>query len=587
MSKVQLMPDALASQVAAGEVVERPSSVVKELVENALDAGARSVEVLVQRGGIALIRVIDDGEGMNREDALLAMERHATSKLKTKEDLGNILTLGFRGEALPSIASVSKFRLSTREKDALCGTEIVIEGGKLIDVKDSGEAPGTQMEVRGLFYNMPARRKFLRTETTEFSHVEQMVRVQAIAHPNIGFTLRHGDRTVFQLPAGQSLRERIAGLTGSSVVTHLIEIPQTKRGGITVHGYVSEPGFGRSNRAMVHTFLNRRPVESLNILYALKEAYRTALITGQHPVTFLFIDIDPQAVDVNVHPAKKEVRFHDGRGVQRVLTEILQETLTPKPREARVYLPPPMRPVEERCIDDEVIAIVRPKPLAAAPRQSEFSEPEPEPEPEPEQADEVEFVPKPVPASKPVAFEIKGVLRSGYVLLESDDGLVLMDPKASHERVLYEEARRRIEQGDAASQRLLMPLMVDLTPRDMDFVRKYIETFSKLGVVAEEFGGNTLKVDALPPFCAESDGVRFIHNVIDELRENAVSTGSDAVAATVCHQAVSLRAPLHEKELAALVRDLMACAMPYCDPRGKATLVQMAYSEIDRKFGKK
>ena len=329
MAKIQVLSDILASQVAAGEVVERPASVVKELVENSIDAGADNIEVRAQRGGIALIRIVDNGCGMSREDALLCLERHATSKIRTADDLGSIRTLGFRGEALPSIASVSRFTLTTRETDAIAGTELTVEGGKVGDVRDSGSAPGTQIEVRTLFYNVPARRKYLRTETTEFSHIEHHLRLQAIAHPEVSFTLLHNDRLVFQLPATTRLIERIEGLIGRETCDHLIELPATDGGanGVGIRGFISEPGFGRSNRSLQLSFLNDRPVESPAINHGLRNGYHGALAKGQHPAAFLFLNLDPAEVDVNVHPAKREVRFLDGNGVQNAITTTVMRGL--------------------------------------------------------------------------------------------------------------------------------------------------------------------------------------------------------------------------------------------------------------------
>ena len=327
MGNIRLLPEDLASQVAAGEVVERPASVVKELVENSIDAEASNIELRIQRGGISLIRVTDDGIGMNRDDALMCLERNATSKIRTKEDLAAIHTLGFRGEAIPSIASVSKFRLTTREADSLTGTEIIVNGGKIISVKDCGEPPGTQIEVRSLFYNLPARRKFLRTENTEYSHLEQVIRTQAIAHPGIRFALVRGDRTVFQLPATSELRERISGLVGADLGERLLEIEPYEHKGMSVSGFIGPPGMGRSDRRHQLIFLNGRPVEAPMLTRALREGYHTALMKGQYPVTFLFIEMDPSAVDVNVHPAKREVRFHDGFGVRDAIIGAVQGTL--------------------------------------------------------------------------------------------------------------------------------------------------------------------------------------------------------------------------------------------------------------------
>ncbi len=327
MGKIQILSDNLASQVAAGEVVERPASVVKELVENSLDAGATQIAVLARRGGTALLRIVDNGSGMAREDALMSLQRHATSKLRTSADLAAILTKGFRGEALPSIASVSKLTLSTRETHALTGTRIIVEGGTLLETTDAGDAPGTSIEVRQLFYNVPARRKFLRSEDTEFSHIEQQVRIQALAHPETGFSLTRDDRLLFHLPPGDSLLGRIAGLTGTDLTHRLLEIPPITCGPITLSGYLGEAGLSRSNRALQFTFLNRRPVESIAFTQALRAGYGEALPRGQSPVAFLLIQINPAEVDVNVHPSKREVRFRNSLAVQSAITQIISQII--------------------------------------------------------------------------------------------------------------------------------------------------------------------------------------------------------------------------------------------------------------------
>ena len=300
MSRIQLLSEEVASQVAAGEVVERPASVVKELVENSIDAKAQRIEVMVRRGGISLIRVVDDGVGMDRDDALLCMERHATSKIRTGADLAAIHTLGFRGEALPSIASVSRFRLTTRERNALAGTEVMITGGKIDHVRDSGEAPGTQIEVRSLFFNLPARRKFLRTENTEISHVEHQLQLQAIGHPAVGFTFMTDERLIFQIPPAATLRDRVRDLCGGGMTNDLLEVPEISFEGLSIRGLIGKPGVSRATRAHQLVFVNGRAVENSTLNYGLREGYHTALMKGQHPVTFLFIEMDPAAVDVNV-----------------------------------------------------------------------------------------------------------------------------------------------------------------------------------------------------------------------------------------------------------------------------------------------
>ena len=327
MSRIQLLSENVASQVAAGEVIERPASVVKELVENSLDAGAKKIEVMIRRGGISSIRVVDDGCGMDRDDALLCLERHATSKIRTGHDLAAISTLGFRGEAIPSIASVSRFSLATREHGAIAGTEIMVIGGKIDYVRDGGDAPGTQIEARSLFYNLPARRKFLRTENTESSHVDHQMHLQAIGHPQTGFVLVNDDKLVYQLPAVTNLIDRIRDLCGHALANELLEIRRETADGISIHGLIGKPGVSRSTRAQQIVFVNGRAVENSTINYSLREGYHTALMKGQFPVTFLFIEMDPAAVDVNVHPAKREVRFRDASMLREAIVESVRRTM--------------------------------------------------------------------------------------------------------------------------------------------------------------------------------------------------------------------------------------------------------------------
>src|SRR6266446_7040168 len=327
MSRIRLLPETVASQVAAGEVIERPASVIKELVENSLDAGARKIDIFVRRGGISYIRVIDDGGGMDRDDALLSLERHATSKIRALADLEAIGTLGFRGEALPSIASVSRFRLTTREPNAVAGTEIVVNGGKIDVVRDGGEAPGTQVEVRSLFYNVPARRKFLRSENTESRNIEHQIHLQAIGHAQIAFTFARDDRVAFQLPATATLTDRIRDLYGNQLLQQLVALNGSHSPQIRISGLIGQAGLSRQTRAQQLVFVNGRAIESPLITAAVREGYHTTLMKGQYPVIFLFLELDPGSVDVNVHPAKREVRFRDPNGVREAIARCIQETL--------------------------------------------------------------------------------------------------------------------------------------------------------------------------------------------------------------------------------------------------------------------
>lgn len=615
------MSDSLASQVAAGEVVERPAAVIRELVENSLDAGASHITVEVQKGGSALIRVADDGSGMGREDALLSIERHATSKIRTKEDLAAILTFGFRGEALPSIASVSRFRLATREKDSLGGTEIEIHGGKLAGVKEFGGASGTTIEARSLFFNVPARRKFLRADATEFAHVEQQFIIHAMAHPQVTFTLIRDGSVTFHLPATSTLLDRIRGIVGEELARRLIEVKPVTHKGIRVSGFIGGPGLSRSNRQQQLTFLNGRPVESNSINYGLREGFHNSLMKGQHPVTFLFLEMDAAGYDINVHPAKKEVRFHDGFAVRDALARAVRESLESAARLPEGHVQPaaprpaPQIALESRQQSFALHVPARPAP-ASAPSLTTPTPSEPAAslsprsfpvEPAPASASELPPAPiadvRPEPTMTPSTPEpdeaarerpdlrIIGVLHRLYILLESDEGLVLMDQHAAHERVNFEKMRRAMEQGGVPTQRLLMPLTLQTSPRDAVILRNHQESLARLGIEIEPFGPNTFKVEALPTFLKTDDPLSWLDQVIEELQTlsskgSNLRLGEDMIATTVCRHSIKANDRLSLPEIEALLDSLFACEMPYCCPHGRPTLIQMSLRELEKKFGR-
>lgn len=604
MSRIALLPEAVACQVAAGEVVERPASVVKELVENSLDAGATRVEVLIRKGGNSSIRVVDNGCGMDRDDALLCLERHATSKIRTGADLMAIHTLGFRGEALPSIASISRFRLTTREHGALAGTEVLVSGGKLETVRDCGEPEGTQIEVRSLFYNLPARRKFLRTENTEASHVEHVLFLQAVGHPHVGFVFLSDERLVFQLPPGQTLRERIRDLAGAPMIAELLEVPDEEVAGIRVRGFIGRAGVSRSSRQQQILFLNGRPVENSTINFALREGYHTALMKGQHPVTFLFLDMDPAAVDVNVHPAKREVRFRDPAHVREVIVEITRRTLeTDRASWTRTFTAPEPRRI---AAEDHTIPLPLPAEPLALRREWTMPFPPASPAPalQPSQASEPlpEFVAPPTkpaspqpPAATPRPandFKIIGILGRLYIIMENASGLVLVDQHAAHERILFEEMSRRMEKDGVPTQRLLLPITLHVPPKDADWLEQHLDVMNRAGIGLEPFGGGTFKIDALPQFLKADDPPQMLRDMIDELRETSQQTsklrlGEDMIAKTVCRHAVKANDVLREPECLRLIQDLLACELPYCCPHGRPTMIQLSYAELEKKFGRK
>ncbi len=618
------MPETVASQVAAGEVVERPASVVKELVENSIDAGARKIDVIIRRGGISLVRVADDGCGMDRDDALLSLERHATSKIRSAADLAAVATLGFRGEALPSIASVSRFRLTAREAGAVAGTEIVVNGGKIEIVRDGGEAPGTQVEVRSLFYNLPARRKFLRSENTESRNIEHQIHLQAISHPQIGFSLLRDDRMLFQLPAAITLSDRIRDLYGIELLEKLVEVNSAPSSKILVAGFIGRAGLSRQTRTQQLVFVNGRAIESGLLTAAIREGYHTALMKGQYPVTFLFLELDPAAVDVNVHPAKREVRFRDPTAVREAIVHSIQQTL----ESGRVAWQEKFRAplITPAASPGKAAPDFKLRPQVAGPQESDRELPHlgptvagaasvagvvdpgktqqaPKPARQPhalsglrtphlDQADDALTSQRSQRLAAQQQFQIIGVLSKLYVLMENADGLVLVDQHAAHERILFEELRRRMEEQGVPTQKLLLPQTFEVPPRDADWIERNISILQKMGIGIESFGPGTFKIDSLPGFLNVSDPAQFMRKVIDDLKNagNSASPmrlGEEMIAKTVCRHAVKANDPLRYPEIEKLVRDLLDCDLPYCCPHGRPTMIQISLTELEKKFGRK
>jgi DNA mismatch repair protein MutL len=681
MNRIRLLPEQVANQIAAGEVIERPASVVKELVENALDAQAGRITVEIGAGGRSLVRVTDDGVGMSRDDALLCLERHATSKIQKAEDLAAIRTMGFRGEALPSIASVSRLSLTTRERQGESGvsTQVIIHGGRIHEVREAGAPPGTCLEVRNLFYNLPARRKFLRAEETETGHIQHYLTLAALAFPEVAFTFIRDTRPVWQLPpvrTGQTVAERLAGLKermralfggedefiAVDFSATMTELPETDGAGeddsavspFHLWGYVGAPGVSRASRQDQHLFVNRRPIENRALNFALIEGYHTALMKGRYPVCCLFVEIDPASVDVNVHPAKREVKFRNEREVRRLVTQAVREAfqrhhpaagvssesgarapelsrVPPAPSSATSAVPSPDSrqggqagaPPEARPqTGDLPWTTAQQTPLAAplAPPSRVAQEPWPRRPPLGGESTvpgpsaptlphppAVVGTPGAAVAGSPAAggdvrtgvatpllsvpLRLVGVIGRLYVVLESDRGLVLLDQHAAHERILFEQMLQRLEQGNALSQRLLLPETMELSARDAQFVRELLPVLSRLGIGLSEFGERTFLLDALPPSVQASNARRFVLDVIDELKASGESVNSlrlseHVVAKTVCRHAVKAHDPLHGSELERLVGELRHCAMPYTCPHGRPTLIEMNYRELEKKFGR-
>ena len=574
MNRIRLLSEQVANQIAAGEVVERPASVVKELVENSLDAEARHITVAVKNGGRSVVRVTDDGFGMSRDDALLALERHATSKISRAEDLHSIRSLGFRGEAVPSIAAVSRFTLTTRERGTLSGTQIEIAGGKILSVQDTGAAEGTIIEVRNLFFNLPARRKFLRSIPTETAHVEHIVTLCALAHPGVAFRLVVDDREIFHLAPATTLLDRLRELYGAGTCEQLVPVA-LERSDVRISGYIGKPGISRADRRQQHLFVNGRPVESRGINFALLEGYHTALMKGKFPVTFLFLEIDPTLVDVNIHPTKREVRFREESVVRQCVIDAVREAVEPKGA--------PPRPVQTSISATGVAAAV-PAALEFPPttaagdgglyNQTTFTT----------DAGELH--------TAEGTWRILGVIGQLYVLVESPEGLVLMDQHAAHERVLFEQMLKDFESDSAPAQKLLMPVTVELEARDAEFLRSNLKTLHRLGLGISEFGDKTFIIDALPPYFPLNNLLQVVRNIVDEMHQtgeqiHARRLSQDKIATTVCRHAVKARDPLKGAELHSLLQQLHRCDLPYTCPHGRPTMIQISYAELEKKFGRK
>jgi len=577
MGVIRVLPDILASQVAAGEVVERPASVVKELVENSIDAGAGEVRVDVDRGGTALIRVADDGCGMTRDDALLSLERHATSKLREAGDLAAIRTLGFRGEAVPSIASVSRFKMVTRRPEDVAGTEIIVEGGKVRDVREAGCAPGTTIEARALFFNIPARRKFLRAESTESAHIEHQLRLHALAAPHVRFRLRRDEREIFDLPAVPRALDRVRQLLGPEIGRELIPLPLTHGPEVAVEGFVLPPSHARKGRRHQSVFLNGRPVEDPVISRALAEGFRGALADGLHPTAWLWIEMEPALVDVNVHPAKREVRFHRPHDLREAITTAVINGLRPQAPSSAPAAPvqpatsaPSSVPDASPCAQFSSAPVIPPRPL---PLRSAIELELPAVAPE-------------KPASAAPAFRIIGILLRRYVLLESDEGLVFLDPRAATERILHDKIMRGMEQG-LETQGLLVPVLLELDPRDLDLVLQARGEMQDAGIEVEAFGGNTLRISTLPACIGIDDPREFLGALMDELLHGSAPGkrfAHERVARLLARRA-ALRVQPSLAETPKLLDALFRCELPYCAADGRPTLSETNLREIHRRMG--
>ena len=475
-------------------------------------------------------------------------------------------------------------------------------------MRDGGEAPGTQVEVRSLFYNLPARRKFLRSENTESRNIEHQIHLQAIGHSRIGFSLLRDDRMLFQVPSAATLGDRIRDLYGIELLQRLVEVNGTPSRNIRVAGFIGQAGLSRQTRSQQLVFVNGRATESGLLTAALREGYHTALMKGQYPVTFLFLKIDPGSVDVNVHPAKREVRFRDPIAVREAVVRSIQQTLergrvgwqekfrspltrpaaVPEKRTSDLKLRPEIPVPEEshRELPHLAPAVAGIATVAGVVESGRL------PTPRVDSTDDALAAQRSQQLAVQQQFQIIGVLNKLYVLMENADGLVLVDQHAAHERILFEELRRRMEEHGVPTQKLLLPHTFDVPPRDGDWIERNLSILQKMGIGIESFGPGTFKIDSLPGFLSVSDPAQFMRKVIDDLKSAGNSTspmrlGEEMIAKTVCRHAVKANDPLRYPEIEKLIRDLLECDLPYCCPHGRPTMIQISLTELEKKFGRK
>jgi len=583
----RLAPD-LANQIAAGEVVERPASVVKELVENAIDAGASRVAIHVEFGGKKQVRVEDDGEGMTAEDARLAIERHATSKIRRAEDLSAIRTLGFRGEALPSIASVSHFVLRTRTRGERSGTEIRVNGGVVASVMEVGASEGTAIEVNDLFYNLPARRKFLKSDAGESAQVSRVTTQLALAYPGVGFTLTSAARTVLQCPPAASIHDRLFQIYGER--DDLVEV-RKDAGGLRLSGFVAALAGQASGptRGPQHVFINRRIVKDRTIAHAIIDAYSVASIKERSPEVHLFIEMPPDAVDVNVHPTKAEVRFRE----QSLVHEVVRRTLMDALGQGSA---PQLQLRAETSSTAVPAAVVLPGVLAGGAFPNRWGSPAVDvtDATAPSRATNPSQAPYPstdatrgIASMKPLI--PLGQFRDTFIIAVDDEGIAIVDQHVAHERVLFERVIERLTAGPLESQRLLVPILLDLAPSAHDALLSRSSELAQLGFEIEPFGAATLKVAAVPALLKTGDSARALLALAEDLegldRGVHVQDALRRIAATTaCHAAVKANAPLTYEKMMHILEELRATAYSTVCPHGRPVMLRLTRREIEKNF---
>lgn len=591
---IRQLPDTLINQIAAGEVVERPASVVKELVENALDAGAKRIDIDLEEGGVRLIRIRDDGGGIAPEELPLAVSRHATSKIASIDDLEAVATLGFRGEALPSVASVSRFRLVSRRHDAEHGAELRIEGGKASEVVPHAHPFGTTIEVRDLFFNVPARRKFLRAERTELSHIEEWLRTLALARPDVELRVTHNGKPSRRWKGeGDLLSEvRLHEALGEEFARNAMRVDHTGAG-MRLSGWIAQPAYNRASTDQQYLYVNGRSVRDRNVAHAVRQAYSDVLYNGRHPAYVLFLELDPRGVDVNVHPAKHEVRFRESRLVHDFVYRALQQALA-ETRAGAVATPtPPMHSMPAAVAQaafaprQETMGLRvadAPSAYAALYAQRPVSASQPIP-----------FAPPPaaMPAERedgmpPLGFAV-AQLHGIYILAENVDGLIVVDMHAAHERIGYEKLKAAHDGAGLRTQPLLVPTSLAVSEREADIAERETQTLAELGFEVQRSGPQSLLLRSVPALLAHGNVEALLRDVLTDLREHGstrrvAETRDELLATMACHGAVRANRRLSVPEMNALLREMEATERSGQCNHGRPTWTRFTLAEMDKWF---
>ena len=587
MGIIHRLPSDLANQIAAGEVVERPASVIKELVENSIDAGARRISIAIEMGGKKVVRVEDDGEGMEPDDARLAIERHATSKICRADDLERIATLGFRGEALPSIASVSHFTLKTRARGTGSGTEVRVNGGAVASVSEKGMPEGTAIEVADVFYNLPARRKFLKSDAAEAAQVSRIVTQLALCYPEIGFSLTSAGRSVIACPPVATLRDRLFQLYGER--PDLIEV-QRDSGGVKVFGYVAALAEQGPTRGPQNVFVNRRVVKDRTIAHAIIDAYSVASIKERSPEVHLFIEMPHDAVDVNVHPTKAEVRFRDQSHIHQVIRRTLGDALGRGPApELELDAPRFEQPLPSTLPLPASYAAVYPSRWTPTPTGEAGIAPTSEAGLAP--TGEAGIAPtndsRLAPTIRPLI--ALGQFRDTFIIAVDEEGIAIIDQHVAHERVLFERITERLTAGRLESQRLLVPMVIELSPSGRQALVAHTADLERLGFEVEEFGGDALRVSAFPALLQREECAAVLRALAEDLDGLDRGSGVDAVirriaATTACHAAVKANYPLTAEKMAHLLEELRRTAYSTVCPHGRPVMLRLTRREVEKNF---